>query len=64
VDVVSDKGDHLRPIELSMNVLDHLGDPRVASKAMVMMGMQDIQLDVLFVRDVEKSLIAKEVAIL
>jgi len=31
---------------------------------MVMMGVKDIKLDVLIVRDIEQSLVAKEVTIL
>jgi len=64
VDVISDKGDHSGPIELTTDVLDRLGDARVSSQAMVMMGAEDVQSDVLIVGDIEQSLIAKEVAIL
>ena len=42
VDVISDKGDHLGPIELAVNVLDRLGDSRVTSKAVIMAGAKDI----------------------
>jgi len=64
MNVVSDEGDHSGPIELTMNVLDCLGDTWVTRKVMVMVGMQDIQSDVLIVRDIEQSLVAKEVTIL
>ena len=42
VDVIGDKGDNLGPIELAVNVLDHLGDARVTSEAVVMAGVKDI----------------------
>ena len=60
----SDKGDHLGPIELMTNILDHLGDAWVSIHAMVVMGAKDIQSDVLIVRDIEQPLVAKEVTIL
>jgi len=44
---------YLGPIELITDVLDHLGDAWVSSKAMVMMGVKDIQSDILIVRDIE-----------
>jgi len=62
--VVRDKGDHLVPIELAMDVLDCLGNTWVSSKAVIMVGVEDIQSDVLVVMDVEQSLVAKEVAII
>ena len=46
MDVVSDEGDHLEPIELMVDILDHLGDTGVPSQAMVMVRVQDIQSDV------------------
>ena len=64
MNVVGDEGDHLGPIELKMDVLCHLGDARVSCKAMVMVRVQDIQSDVLIVREIEQSLVAKEVTIL
>ena len=64
MNVVSDEGDHSGPIELRTNVLHHLGDTRVSSKVMVMVGAKDVQLDVLIVGDIEQSLVVKEVAIL
>ena len=42
VDVIGDKGNHLGPIELAVNVLDRLGDARVTSKAVIMAGAKDI----------------------
>ena len=63
MDVVGDKGDHSGPIELMTDVLDCLGNAQVSSQVMVMMGAKDIQLDVLTVRDIEQSLVAKEVTI-
>ena len=64
MDVVGDKGDHSGPIELTTDVLDHLGDARVSSQAVVVMRVKDVQLDILIVGDIEQSLVAKEVAIL
>jgi len=63
MDVVSDEGDHLGPVELMMDVLDGLGDVQVSSQAMVIVGVKDIQSDILIVRDIEQSLVAKEVTI-
>jgi len=42
VDVISDEGDHLGPIELAANVLDHLGDAGVTSDAVIMARVKDI----------------------
>jgi len=42
----------------------HPGDSWVPIQVMVVMGAKDIQLDALFFRDIEQSLVAKEVAIL
>ena len=64
MDVVSDEGNHLGPIELMMDILDHLGDARVSHQVMVMMGVKDIQMDLLVVRDIEQSLVVKEVTML
>ena len=50
--------------ELTMDLFDGLGDARVSSQVMVMMRAEDVQSDVLIVRDIEQSLIAKEVTIL
>ena len=47
-----------------MDVLDGLGDARVSSQMMVVVGAKDVQSDLLIVGDVEQSLVAKEVAIL
>ena len=60
--VVSDEGDHLGPIELMTD--NRLGDTRVSSQVTVMVGAKDVQSDILIVRDIEQSLVAKEVAIL
>jgi len=43
-----------------MNVLDHLGETGVSSKAMVMVGVKDVQSDVLIVGDIEQSLVARK----
>ena len=51
VDVIGDEGNHLGPIELTTNVLDCLGDARVASQVVVMMGAEDVQSDVLIIWD-------------
>ena len=47
MDVVGDEGDHSGPIELMMDVLDHLGNAWVSGKVMVMVGANDIQSDIL-----------------
>jgi len=64
MDVVGHESDNLWPVELVTDILDHLGHARVSSQAMVMMGVKDIQSDVLVVGDIEQSLVAKEVTIL
>ena len=64
MDVVSDKGDHSGPVELMTDVLDCLGNTQVSSQVMVMVGVKDIQSDVLIVGDIEQSLVVKEVSIL
>jgi len=64
VDVVGDEGYHSGPVELVTDILDGIGDARVSSQAMIVMGAQDVQSDVLIVRDIEQPLVAKEVAIL
>src|SRR5882724_6298066 len=60
-DVVGDEGNHSGPVELMMNVLDHLGNAWVSSQVMVVVGVEDIQSDVLIVRDIEQSFMVKEV---
>ena len=64
MDVVSDKCDHSGPIELVMDIVDGLGDARVSSQTVVMVGAKDVQSDVLIVRNIEQSLVVKEVTIL
>jgi len=64
MNVVGDKCDHSGPVELAMYILDCLGDARVSSQTMVIVGVKDVQLDILIIGDIEQSLIAKEVAIL
>ena len=64
MDVVGDEGDHSGPIELMMDVLDHLGNARVSSQVMVVVGAKDVQLDILNVGDIDQSLVVKEVTIL
>ena len=63
MDVVSEKGDHSGPIELMMDVINHLGDTKVARKAVVVVGAEDDQADVLIVGNIEQSIEAKEGAI-
>ena len=63
MDVVGDESNHLGPIKLMMDVLDCLGDARVSSQTMIIVGAQDIQSDVPIVRDIEQSLVMKEVSI-
>ena len=63
MNVVGDESDHLGPIELTTDVLNH-GDARVSSQMMVVVGAKDVQSDILIVGDIEQSLIAKEVTIL
>ena len=58
--VVSDEGDHSGPVELAMDILDCLGDARVSSQVMVMMGVKDVQSDILIVGDIEQSLVGGE----
>ena len=53
VDVVGDEGDHLGPVELTTDVLERLGDAGVASQAVVVMGVEDVQLDILIIWDIE-----------
>jgi len=53
IDVVGEEGDHSWPIELMMDVLDHLCEAWVSSQAKVMMGVKDIHSDVLIVGDIE-----------
>jgi len=64
MDVIGDKGDHSGPIELVMYILDHLGDAWVPSKAVIMIGAQNVQSDGMVVGDIKQSLVAKEVAVL
>ena len=64
MDLVNDEGNHSGPIELVTDVLDCLGDARMSSQAMIMMGVKDVQSDVLIVRDIDQSLVVKEVTIL
>jgi len=64
MDVVSEKGNHLGLVELTMDVLDHLSDAQVSSQAMVVVGAKDIQSDVMIIGDIEQSLVGKEVTIL
>ena len=59
MDIVGDKGNHSGPIELMTDILDRLGDARVSSQAMVMVGAKDIQSDILVVWNIEQSLVAK-----
>src|SRR5882724_4069583 len=53
VDVVGNEGDHSGPIELTTDVLDCLGDARMSSQAMVVVGAKDVQSDVRIVGDIE-----------
>ena len=46
MDVVGDKDDHSGPIEMMTDAQEHLGDAWMSSKVMVVMGAQDIQLDI------------------
>ena len=53
MDVISNEGDHPGPVELMTNVLDHLGDTGVAGQVVVMMGVEDVQSDILIIWDME-----------
>ena len=64
MNVIGDEGYHSGPIELLTNILDGLGDARVSHQTVVVVGVQDVQLDVLIVGDIEQSLVVKEVSIL
>ena len=52
MNVVSNEDNHLGPVELTMDVLDCLGDAWVSSQVMVMVGAEDIQSDILIVGDI------------
>jgi len=53
MDVVSDEGDHSGSVELMTDVLGCLGNAWVSSQTMVVVGVEDIQLDILIVGDIE-----------
>ena len=53
MDVGSDEGDHLGPVELMTDIFDCLGDARVSSQVVVVIGARDIQLDILIVGKIE-----------
>ena len=55
MNVVGDEGNHLGPVELVVNVLDRLGDARVTSKAVIVMQVEDVQSDILIIRDIESN---------
>ena len=42
MDVVGHKSNHSGPVELAMDILDCLGDARVSSQVMVVMGAKDV----------------------
>jgi len=44
MDIVSNKSHHLGPVELETDIIDHLGDARVSSQAMVMMGVKEVTI--------------------
>ena len=50
---IGDEGDHPGPVELTTDVLDSLGDAGVTSQAVVMMGAEDVQSDVLIIWDID-----------
>jgi len=60
MDVVSDEGSHPRPIELMMVVLHNLGDAGVSSQVMVVVGVQDVQSDILIVGDICRAVPCSE----
>jgi len=47
-----------------MNILDGLGDAGVSHQMVVVVGVKDVQSDLLIVGDIEQSLVVKEVTIL
>ena len=51
------------PIALMMNILDCLGNAWVASEVVVVVGVNDVHLDVLMVGNIEWSLVVKEVTV-
>jgi len=53
MDIVSHKSGPSGPVELVMDILDRLGDTRMSSQVMVVMGVKVVQSDILFVRDIE-----------
>ena len=53
MDVISDKGDHPGPVELTTNAFDCLGDSGVTRKVMVMMQVEDVQSGVLIIGDIK-----------
>ena len=53
MDVVGDEGNHSGSIELMMDVLNCLGNAQVASKVVIMTGVEDIQSDILVIGNIE-----------
>ena len=53
MDIVSYECDHLGPVELATDILDRLGDARVSSQMVVVVGVKDVQSDVLIIWDIE-----------
>ena len=53
VDGVGDEGNHPGPIELTANILHHLGDAGVACQAVIVIGVEDVQSDILIIWDIK-----------
>ena len=54
--IVSDEPYESGPVKLMTNIADSLSNPRVTSKAMIMVGSENVKLDVCMIRDVEGPL--------
>src|SRR5215472_4657065 len=63
LNVVSNEGDHTRPVELPLNILQCLTDPRMAREAMIMSGPKNVKANVFVVGNIYATLIEQKFAI-
>ena len=54
--VVSDESYESGPVKLPMNIADSLSNPGVTGKVMIMVGSENVKLDICMIRDVEGPL--------
>ena len=64
LNIVCDKSNEVGPVELPSNVSDGLTNTWMSGQTMVVIRMKDVELNILVVRNIDRSFVQEELTIL